>query len=273
MAENKFAKAIAEAAEHNDYNEATAGGDFPILPEGPVRLRFVGYIELGQEDGEWQGKKKVNDKARFVFEVTGPKIEPREDGKPQTMAFDLNKSLSEKSGFYKLFRKLNHEGKARVFAELLGDAYRGLIRHEKGKKDESKTYATLRDADGNIQIAPPYYDDPESGERRVLAVPEPLSPLQCFLWDYADREMWDSIFIDGEWEAKDGQPAKSKNWIQNRIKAAKNWVGSPMQEQLLGDIDVGDAERVSRSDADREKVNDAKAGASASEDPLDDIPF
>lgn len=258
---NKFAAAIAAAAEHDNYNEAEGFDDFPILPEGPVRLRFVGYVELGQEPGEWKGKKKINDKVKFIFEVTGPKIEPRNDGLAHTISFNLNKPerISEKSNFYKLFRKMNYEDKYKVFAEMLGQAFRGQIVHNKSA-DGTKTYANLNDADGNYLIAPPWFDDPESGERKLLKIAEPVSPIKCFLWNYPDKEQWDSLFIDGEYEAKDGQPARSKNYLQNRIKEALNWVGSPMQEALFGDIDIGDVEKPDRK---------------ADIDPLadDDIPF
>lgn len=272
MAANKFANAIAQAAEQNDYNEAVAGGEFTPLPEGPVRLRFVGYIELGKHETEWQGKKRQTEKARFIFEVTGPKIEAREDGKPHLVSFEKNKSLGEKSAFYKLFRKINHTGEHKVFAQMLGEAFRGVIYHNSnGEGDQKRTYVNLWDADGAYSIAPPYYDDPESGERRVLNVPEPLEPLKCFLWANPDKEQWDSIFIDGEWEAKEGKPAKSKNVYQARIKAAVDWVGSPMQELLFGDIDLGEVEKPGRKEEDVEKVKDQKAGAAG--DPLDEIPF
>ena len=262
MAVNKFSKAIAEAAEQEDYNEATAGGDFAPLAEGPCRLRFVSYIEYGKQEGEYQGKKREREAAHFCFEVTGPKIEPREDGLPHLVYFTINKSTSEKATFYKLFRKMNYDGSHKVFGSMLGDAFRGVITHRvSGEGEQKRTYAGLRDVDGAFTIAPPYYDDPESGERRMLAVPEPKAELRLFLWALADKEQWDSIFIDGEWEAQEGKPARSKNIHQNKIKAATNWAGSPMQELLFGDVDVGDIDKPPRSEK------------SASEDPLDDIPF
>lgn len=270
---NKFAKAIAEAAEQNDYNEATSGGEFTPLPEGPVRLRFVGYVELGKHETEWQGKKREQEKVRFTFEVSGPKIEPREDGQPHLISFEKNKSTGEKAAFYKLFRKMNYTGEHKVFAQMLGEAFRGSLQHStSGEGENKRTYVNLWDADGNFTIAPPYYDDPESGERRVLNVPEAKEPLKCFLWANPDKEQWDSIFIDGEWEAKGDKPARSKNFVQEKIKKAINWIGSPMQELLFGDVDVGEAEKPARKDEDVEKVKDQKAGA-ADTDPLDDIPF
>lgn len=262
MAANKFAAAVAAAAEQENFNEAQAGGEFTPLPEGPVRLRFVEYIEYGKHESEWQGKKREKEIAHFAFEVTGPKIEPREDGQPHIIHFNVNKGLSEKATFYKLFRKMNYDGQHKVFASMLGEAFRGQIVHNVvGEGDKKRTYAGLRDADGAFTITPPYYDDPESGERRMLAVPEPKAELRLFMWALADKQQWDSLFIDGEWEATADRPAKSKNVHQEKIKSALNWVGSPMQELLFGDIDVGEAERPARTDS------------AASGDPLDNIPL
>lgn len=275
---NKFAKAIAEAAEHNDYNEAQAGFEFTPLPEGPCRLRFVQYIELGEHEKEYKGNKKTKELAYFGFEVTGPKIEPRDDGNPHLIGFELPISQNEKAGFYKLFRKMNHEQKHKVFAEMLGEAFRATIRHDDNGKEgaDRRVYVTLRDVDGGFTISPPFYDDPESGERKLIKVAEPATELGCFLWNYADKDQWDSIFIDGEYEAKDDKPAKSKNRFQEKIKVALNWVGSPMQELLFGDIDIGEVEQVERDPEAVEASKDQKAGGKNDEaagDPLEDIEY
>lgn len=260
---NKFAKAIEEAAEQNDFNEATAGGDFVPLPEGPVRLRFIQYIELGKHSKTYKGVEKFPDRARFGFEVSGPKIEPKEDKTPHIIGFEINKSLSEKSPFYKLFRRMAEGTQAKIFAELLGNPYKGILRHNVvGEGADKKTYVNLTDVDGNYTIATPFYDNPETGERVGLAVPELASEVRCFMWDYADKDQWDSLFIDGEWEAKaaeDGKPAKeakSKNIYQEKIKQATNWIGSVMQEKLFGDVDVGDVEKPERPEgADADPLN------------------
>jgi len=280
---NKFANAVAAAAEQDDFNEAQAGS-FTPLPEGPVRLRFTGYIELGEHEKEYQGKKKKVDMTRWIFEMTGPKIEARDDGEPHRISFDLPKSKSEKSGFYKLFRKMNVSGDHKVPAQMLGEAFRGTLRHDDNGKEgsEKRVYLSLRDTDGAFTISPPYYDDPETGERKTIPVSAPIGELMCFLWAFPDKDQWDSIFIDGEWEARDDKPARSKNIHQIKVKSALNWVGSPMQEQMAGDIDIGEIESTDRDPEAVEASKDAKAATAAAKqkaaadvDPLadDDIPF
>jgi len=86
--------------------------------------------------------------------------------------------------------------------------------------------------------------------------------------------MWDSIFIDGHWEAKTNDkgeeisPPKSKNYFQNRIKSADNFAGSVIAELLFagGTPDVPEAEAPARVAAVAQAAQDAKVGAAA--DPL-----
>lgn len=257
MAVNPFANAIQEAASQTDMNEAQkGGGDFVPPAEGLVRLRFVGYIELGKHDKEYKGKISQKEYVNLLFEASGPKHPPYEDGTPIMFSARMVKSQSEKAGFFKLFRRMNPTGTAKHIAELLGNAYIATVVHNTtGEGDQKRTYANLTDKEGVWTIREPFIDniDAETGEatRVMIKIDEPKTPIRCFLWDYATKDMWDSIFIDGMYdELKDDngkviREAKSKNRFQNQIKAAHNWVGSPMQEMLFagGEADVPDAEK------------------------------
>lgn len=270
---NPFANAINEAAAQTNMNEASKGGEFTPPAEGLVRLRLVGYIELGKHDKEFKGQKKQVDLVQVVFEASGPKHPPREDGSPILFSERLTKSTSEKAKFFKLFRRMNPTGSATHMAQLLGKAFIATVHHNtSGEGDNKRTYANLTDAEGVWTIKEPFIDNvnPESGDvtRMAIQVDEPKTPIRCFLWDYANKEQWDSLFIDGMWEAKTDDngkelyPAKSKNVYQNTIKAAHNWQGSPMQEILFagGEADVPNAETPDRS---------PDAAGSASDDPLE----
>lgn len=267
-------EAIAQAAAKSpNMNEAQGGGDFErVLPvAGLVRLRLVSYIELGKHAGEYQGKPKISEKVMLTFELSGPKHPPREievDGVkkliPMTITVNENISLNEKANFFRLFKRLNHTGEYTHFAQLLGKGFLGTIVHAADKKDPKIIYANLRD-DSGYTIRPAYHEDLEGNSVKV-EVDAPLSPLRCFLWNFASKDMWDSLFIDGRWEDKKddkGEVIKegaSKNYIQNRIKAATNFAGSPIAEILFsgGDApDLGDAETPARDE-----------GGGASADPL-----
>jgi hypothetical protein len=101
----------------------------------------------------------------------------------------------------------------------------------------------------------------------VIPAPRVHSALRLFLWAQASREMWDSLYIEGQYDEKKDEktgkviyPAKSKNVIQEKIKAAKNFVGSP-----LADI-LGTEELLTLPDTDAA----ALVGTAPSADAVDD---
>lgn len=254
---NKFAAAVEQAASQTNMAEAQKGGvDYVPPAAGLVRLRFVGYIELGKHDKEYNKVVSQKPFVQLLFEASGPKHPPREfDGVKTPIMFSerMVKSQSEKAAFFKLFRRMSTGTTAKHFAELLGREYIATVVHNTvGEGADAKTYANLKDADGVWTIREPFIDnvDAESGEatRVQIKVDEPTVPLRCFLWDYPDQEQWDSLFIDGQWDAKtddkgkETSPARSKNVYQNAIKSAHDFIGSPWQEVLSagGEADIPD---------------------------------
>lgn len=272
------------AAQGKDMNEAqTGGGDYTPPEAGPTRLRFVAYVELGKQAVTYQGKPNgFKDKALLVFELSGPKHKPAEvNGKlvPLRIGIELPVSLNEKAHFYKLFRALNHAGKATHIAQLLGEAYKGTVVHRKykGRDGKERVEAELFDkAKGVYTIEAPRYEvvneDGPTGEFKMLPVDPAISPVRLFLWDYADKEQWDSLFIDGEYpERKDKEgkvvaPAKSKNVLQAKVRLASNFKGSPVYGVIAaagGSLDIPDAEDGRDPDA----PADDEAGAGGPDNP------
>jgi len=282
---NAIQAAIAADAEVSaDMNHSVkgGGGDYTPPAEGTCGLRFVGYIELGKHEGSFQGKPKVSDEVKLIFELFGPKWEPKEfDGVkvPQRITVNLNKSLNEKAGFFKLFKAMNYEGKAKTMAQLLGQAFIGKVFHKKFKFADGKdgVSAQLRDPNtGAFTIGAPFVEDLDTGEVRRRDVPEPLTELRCFLWNVASQAMWDSIFIDGEYEAKTDdegnvtKAAKTKNVFQARIKEAINFEGSPIDLALKGGVETGEektVEEVKAAQAAAKKKREEAAAAKAAETP------
>lgn len=282
---NKIA-ALAEQAVSNgvDMTKAAAGGgDYTPPAAGPVRLRLVGYVEVGKHKTTFKGQEKVVDKVELTFELSGPKHPAREvDGVkyPQLIVVRENKSLNEKARFFKLFQLLNWQGKAKHIAQLLGEPFKGTIIHRTYKKADGTegTAAELYDKTaGTYRIEPPRYEvvDPENGptgEYATLKVDPAISKPKCFLWDYADMEQWASIFVEGEYEErkdKDGKvvaPAKSKNVLQNTIKTAVNFPGSPIAQLLAANgqpLDLPDSER---PDMDEQEEDEAPAATVKADD-------
>lgn len=269
-----------------DYTKTVSGGGgakFEALAAGPCRLRLVSYVELGIHESTWGNDVKKKDMCRFTFEVTGPKHPPRvtEDGKtfPNLIYVEETLSRHEKANFVKLFALLNYEGTATHPLELLGKAYLGTVCHRKwAKRGEPKDDQTkwtgidveLRDKTG-YHIRPPRFEDPETGDVRVVEVAPAVTPLTFFVWHDPDMEQWDSIFIEGEYpERKDDKgvvthPAKSKNVIQSKIISASNFKGSPMHELLLAGGKAIDFTSTAHLDT---EPGDGTTAPEGSDDPL-----
>lgn len=240
--------ASAAAATTDMTQVQTGGGEYTPPPEGPCRIRFVGYVETGSHLNKgFQGAPdKVKPECKLFFEVSGPKHKAvtTQEGKTLPCAvveITLAVSLNERAGFKKLFDRMNHKGTARHIAELLGDPYLGTLVHRPytGKDGKPRVALNLKD-DSGFTIRPPRRQD-ENDEWVPVPVDPAISPLRCFIWNSEVKlqQQWDSIFIDGEYAAKTNEageviaPAKSKNYLQERCRAALNFKGSKL-DQLLG---------------------------------------
>jgi hypothetical protein len=238
----------AAAAKTTDMTKATAGGgDYQPPAVGHPNLRFVGYFELGDHEEKFGvAKGKVKKKVQLVFELSGPKYPARDTdgGKvPVRMSIDMTLSLNEKATFFKTFKAMNdaHGGKATHIAELLGAEFKGTVEHkEKEAQGKKRTYANL------VNIRKAEIEDPDSGEMRPVKVDPPLTEIKGFIWDFATPEMWDSIFIPGEYEERKNDkgevtaPAKSKNVIQLKIASALNFKACPIFDYAKGKIKAED---------------------------------
>jgi len=231
-------------AKGKDMTEVTQGGGRELPAAGFVRLRLVGYLETGKVESTWQGQKKIKDTAELIFEASGPKHQPIEtdNGKfPIRLTERIKLSYTSQSNWPKLFAQLNWEGKATHVAELLGNAFVAEIEHVKKTVDgKEQTYANLRN------IRKPFAVNPETGDEYEVKVDPPLTEIKLFLWDFATPEMWDALYIPGEYEArKDDKgneisPARSKNVIQEKIRKALNFKGLPIYDYACGNTTAQD---------------------------------
>jgi hypothetical protein len=282
--------AIAKAAEQTNQGVATAGGGGDYVPpaEGLSVATLVAYIEVGVQQHDIPGKPSYDSNdVTLVFELNGGKNKAEEvDGKKIAKRISITEKLSsnEKANYFKIFNQLNTDGTATHGAQLLGRHYLVNVVHEKSKA--GKVFATLKGKVGYNFMPPVVVKgdplDPENQTSVPVPKPEQISPNKCFLWDYASKEMWDSIFIDGEYPARKDEktgveyPAKSKNQFQNLIRGAKNFKGSPI-EAIVGNVALDLAESPIAGEAEAGAVNDlvadaqSEASAAASADPLDGL--
>jgi hypothetical protein len=236
-------------------------------------LRFVGYVELGKQQGTYQGKPTVKEKVQLIFELVGKRHPPaeKEDGTkiPQRITIEESYSLNEKANFFKLFQRMNYRQDAQHIVQLLGEGFKGEVIHDtwKDKQGKDRITATLKGA-GGYTIAPPRKEDEDSETGWVdVAVPPALSTPRCFLWQQADLAQWASLYIEGEYpERKDDKgvvtaPARSKNVLQNKIKSAVNFIGSPIHTLLIANGQSIDIPTVDEQDED-EPAGPAQAAPS-----------
>ena len=255
-----------------------SGGTYTPPVEGVTRLRFVAYVEVGVVKRVIKGVPKLEDQCHLVFELSGPRHPAKvlESGEkvPFRITLKLNNSRNEKAKAYKLFKRMNYEGKATHFSQLLGQAFLGTVSHYKftGQDGKEVCIAQLEGSDG-ITVRPPKVEDVETGEVRTVAVDAAISPIRLFVWNAKPEHiepMWNSIFIEGAVRVSDtGVPGRDPNVFQAAIKKAENFVGSPISEYLAskGEVpSIPDAERVAKP-----KAPAIPAPAQSDDDLLDGV--
>lgn len=253
---------------------SVGGGDYTPPEEGLARARLVAYVEVGKHEKTYKGAKSLKNMVHLTFELSGKKWEPKkmDDGTlvPQRITIKETLSTSAKARFYALFLKMRNEREDIThMAEMLGEAFLVRIHHRKyevqvdGKKVERIAADLMKDKAWTVQppvIEKAVLDDEGTPtgefEYTPVKVPEPISELRLFIWDHADREQWDSLYI----EPGDGD--RSRNVFQELIVNAANFIGSTAEAAAAGTDSLK---------AIREGVKAGKKpGESASDDGDDD---
>jgi hypothetical protein len=244
-----YSKLGRTAAETDDQSvEKSFERELP--KEGVALMRVIGYIEMGRH----QGRNKTHKPAlncQVIYELSGPKHLIEMDGKlvPQKFILRLNKGLTSKSGYKKVFNMMNKAlgGGHTHFFQMFGKPLLGTIYHNDNGKEgkDHKIYANLDDA-GAFSFRSPTKEDELTGDMVTIPVPELHNKLQGFCWEnesFSDEdyvEMWEGLFIAGTRE-KDGKDV-SKNWIQELIQENIEWEGSTLQALTEEHISLDDME-------------------------------
>lgn len=278
-----------------DQSEVTAGGgfEFEVPAAGMVFVRLVEYVELGKQSKTFKdpksGKETTSDKdmVRLGFELRSKNHpatnEETKRDKPLMIRETMALSMNEKATFYKLFLKMRQATgvlDAKHMVQLMDKPMKATIYHNQGKGENAgKTYANLKQDGVYSFVRPVLINETDEGVIETpVNVPPALNPQRVLIWDLADKEQWDSLFIDGKWDDRvndkgETVPGKTKNWIQEGLKTAKNWKGSPASLVAGGadELDVGEAET---PDRDPLEVKQGKpTPPKESYDLNDDIPF
>ncbi len=273
--------ALTQAAKKDqDFTKTSSGGSFEReLPvEGIGFLRLREYIELGIHEHGRAPHAKDRPLARFVFELTHKKhqMEFEKDGEkvtaPHVMSVTLPISDNESADYIKIFNLLNWDGTLTHPLEALNRPMMCKINHsESGEGDKKRSYANLwtgTPKDKTWQILPPVkeadpMDDSSVAQDISAAIPQLAKgeeSLKVFLWLHADQAQWDTLFIEGTRTVKDAkgnEKEESKNYLQEKIKQAKNYAGSPIEQVLAADgEDMGNLPTSEEAVADSNKATE-----------------
>lgn len=241
-----------------DQTIIQAGGGRELLPEGRALVRPFMYIECGNHSEMYKGKAKpVAPYFRLGFKIVGgsgknvdgklEKFVLNEGSYPQLVPyFKQQLAFTEKAKTPKWLAALNRVGESKTHLALKV-AESALYYLDIGieTKDDGKKYNTYDFS--LLQPAVKIDEDEETGELTERAVKAPqLKPedMMIFLWEHPTKEQWDSIFIEGQYEAqKDDKgnitkPAASKNRYQEECLKAVNFEGSALHN-LLSSLEGG----------------------------------
>lgn len=225
-----LALANEAAAEGPNMNEAVKGGTSRLLPAGYAFARLVEVVELGNQPQEFNGVAKdpaPEIQLGFALYNTADRVYQNDDGTPYVIRpYSFALSQNDKARAFLLFKALNWKGTATSFGQMLGQAFLAKIVHEA----KSKTDATIVSRIDLKGFLPPV--DAASG--MPYPVPEAdIKLMRLFLWARPTKGAWDALYVEGQYEGKDGKPAQSKNRTQETIMSALNFAGSPLQQLLM----------------------------------------
>ena len=241
------------------------------LPRAGVALfRLRDYIETGRHESPNPAYKPAL-KVMMVFELLHPDHLTEIGGEkvPMTVTVRVNKGTTAKSGYKKLFNVMNDAagGGKQHFVQMIGQPFLGELFHNVvGAGDKAKTYVNI-DKDGAWSLKAPVQVDAINNTSTTIPVPELHGTPRVFLWENKSlteaqvTEMWDTLFIDGTRQDKDGVEV-SKNWIQEVIKGNLEWVGSITQGVVEADnADLADALDVPFEEPAKEEPTKAEPAA------------
>lgn len=222
-----------------DFNEGSAGGG-RLLPEGKALGRLVAYVEFGPQLSKAYPNKPPQNRFKLGFAIWGKAKNGEtyhtmegnvmKPGIVRSKPINVTNDLNQKSGAYKLFKRMNPDKTAKHFAQLLNHTFiLPIVHSEDGQGEQKKVYANI-DLDNIMLAVDPVTDAPYN-------VPEVTdeSLFQIFLWNKPTKEDWDALYIEGK-----NDDGKSKNYIQETILSSPAFPGSALEVLLGGGAGIVD---------------------------------
>lgn len=232
-----LANDAAETYSVNMAKVSKGGGARRLFKPGYAYARLCRYVEFGKQPQEYGSKAK--DPAlefRLGFAIWGD-VDPANPGQPENLfhnedgtpnfmgTWDMALGNNEKSKAKRIFDKLNYKGGARHFAQLLGEGFLIPVQLVDVPAKNGKPASQRNELDLLNALAP--FDVVSRQPYPIPAAPD--DAYQLFLWNKPTKEGWDALHIDGQRD--DGT---SKNFLQDKILGAVDFMGSPLETLLRG---------------------------------------
>ena len=211
-----------EATQIN-MNQPSQGFERVVLEAGQYLGAIVAYIDLGDQEERYKNEVKG------VFPCVRMEVAVFPVGEDGTLSKDpviipereLFIKTNERAKSFIAFKALNYQNdpKFRHFAQAFMRPYLFTVA-KRVSKTTNKPYNTIDWAKTQPAV------DPMT--RKPYQLPEVDDKFKVvFLWNNPTKQMWDKLYIEGEFE--DG---RSKNFIQEQIINAKNFHGSAVDLML-----------------------------------------
>lgn len=266
----KAADVAVKSVDTGNMHEAKST-ERSLPASGRALARLVGVIEIGEHEvtGGPNIAPKIKDRIRYVFELFGKKYPnyKLDDGTeiPQRVSRSITNSRHEKSTQYAWVSAMDPEKKYSHPIQMIGDSFIVVIEHK--VVPDGSTIAYIK------SVEQAQKEDLDTGEITPIEAPEPLSDYMIFMWENPSLEMWNSLYIPGEFDGR------SRNIFQNMISEAVNFEGSPAAAMLAKAIEdgenvtgVNDDEADQPADGSATPQEPATTGNSAQAvDDLDDV--
>lgn len=236
--EQELINQFLSTEELDALTDQTAGVEISerqLPPAGSAIAVLVSAIDLGKHPKNYNGKITQTNKIVLQFELQGKNYAINDsEGNyigQHIVSEYLWKGTTNNARFVKLVKKLGAFWKRDHVAKLIGCYWRTTISHRvvpDAAGGTPKTYVSMRDSAGETILQDPVkYDEDGAVEGVIKVQPSEHRQYRLFLWDTPNQQQWDSLFIDGTRTDKDGVE-HSKNWIQDTIRKATNFNGSPI---------------------------------------------
>lgn len=191
--------------------------------------RFISYISEGIHKNEKFNSE--SDTIRLEFEIYSVDEDENKniissDGKYPVVSRFVSNSYSEKSALIALGKAMDPASEFKQLYQMLGKVFRIDFLITENKEEPSKSTYRIQNVKYPVEkVLNPTGKGLQTVNYEDFA-PETTRQLQLFLWNHPDIGAWDALFREGFFDNK------SKNYVQNRIREAVNFVDSPIYKVL-----------------------------------------